>query len=192
MAAALLVGIAAGCGDEAGDTVSDEPPWCLADIALPDDADAIGAALAAMPDEHNGARGELMTSTERIELSYDEPLEGMPSIQALSVDALERAFPEAAELTGFEVMETMLEAGLEPVDPGGVTGELDQISMDPKADLVWATGDTVELGETTADDIRAPSVTFASPDGRWIFTIMASNDDLRVELVEEFCDAVDR
>jgi hypothetical protein len=44
-------------------------------------ADAIEVALAAMPDEHNGAQRELMTSTERIEVLYHEPFEETPSIR---------------------------------------------------------------------------------------------------------------
>jgi hypothetical protein len=58
--------------------------------------------------------------------------------------------------------------------------------MEPDADLVWATGDTIEVGEVPAEDIRAPSVIFADPDGRWIFTAIAATAELRVGLVEAF------
>lgn len=185
----------AGCGDDDGDDDGDDaaaadPPWCLSEISLPDDAETIEATLATMPDEFAGEPRELTTSAERIDVYYDEPLEGAPSLQAISVDALEGAADGTVELTGFEAMEILLAAGQEPVGPGGVTGEMDEISVEPDDDLVWATGDAVEVGETPADDIRAPSVTFADPDGRWIFTVIASTPEQRVDLVEAFCTAV--
>ena len=142
-----------------------------------------------MPVEFNAHEREVVSSPERIELYYDEPLEGMPSIQASSVDALQRAFPQAGDLSAFEAMEIMLEAGLEPVDPGGITGEMDEVFLEPDAGLVWATGDTIERVEAPEDDIRAPSMVFADPDGRWIFTALAATEELRVELVEAFCAA---
>lgn len=192
IAAVIVLTVLAGCGDSGDngdDIAAEKPPWCLSSIGLPDNAHAIGAVLAGMPDEHNGVRRELVASAERIAVFYDEPLEGTPSIQVFSIDTLKRVFPEANELTMFEIMEIILEAGAEPVDPGGVAGEPDEISMDPQADLLWATGDTVEVGDTSTDDVRAPSVMFADPDGSWIFNIVASTPELRVDLVQAFCDA---
>ena len=82
-----------------------------------------------------------------------------------------------------------MEAGLEPVDPGGITGEMDEVFLEPDAGLVWATGDTIVRAEASEDDIRAPSMVFADPDGRWIFTAIAATAELRVGLVEAFCSA---
>lgn len=186
---ALVAASVGGCGDD-DDGAAGEPPWCLSGVRLPDDAETVEATLAALPAEFNSHQQELVSSPERIEVYYDEPLEGMPSLQAVSVDALEQAFPQAGELSAFEALEIMLEAGIEPVDPGGITGEMDEVFLEPDAGLVWATGDTIERAETPEDDIRAPSMVFADPDGRWIFTALAATEELRVELVEAFCAAI--
>ena len=71
----VLVAVVGGCGDDG-------------------DGDEVEATLAAMPDEFAGATRDLVTSAERIEVFYDEPLEGTPSVQAISIDALEAAAPD--------------------------------------------------------------------------------------------------
>ena len=177
----VVVGVVA-CGDSDPDSATSEAPWCLADVTLPQDRDTIETMLGGLPDDINGQPRDLRPSEVRIDVFYDEPLDGMPSIQAISVDAFESAFPEAGDLTAFGLMEILLEAGAEEVDPGGVYSEPDEVVMDAESNLVWATGWTIEL------DTRAPSVMFADPGGRWIFNVLAATDASRVELVEAFCD----
>lgn len=187
-----LTTVLASCGDD-GDDAAADPPWCLSDIELPDDAEAIEATLAAMPEQLAGQQRQLTTSpdpdVERIEVYYEEALEGTPSLWAVNIEPMTTFLDAEEEPAALEVMEIMLEAATDPVDPGGTTVEIEEVSMDPDADLVWATGDSIEVGETPAEDIRGPSMMFADPDGGWIFNIVASTPELRVELVEAFCDA---
>ena len=182
--AAILLAVMspAACGDDPI-TVADRPPWGLSEIALPDDAGAVEATMAALPDELAGEPRQLGSDDWVFRVTYEEPLEGMPSVQAFEVAALGRQSPEGTDLTAFETMAIYLQAAAEEVDPGGVYSEIEQVSMDPTEALVWATGLTIE------NETRAPSVTFADPDGGWIFTVMASTPELRVELVEAFCAA---
>lgn len=174
--------VTTACGNTDADTPAGDPPWCLVEAALPVDREDVEAVLDALPESIDGDARRLQISDERLEVLYDEPLEGMPSIQVISVDAVEVAFGQT--FTAFELLEIMLEAGVEEVDPGGVYGEMDEVAMDPEADLVWATGWTIEL------DTRAPSMVFADPDGRWIYNILAASDASRFELVETFCNAI--
>lgn len=182
--AILLVAAVLGACGGGDDTAADQPPWCLPDVVLPGDADAVEAVLAALPDEIGGDQRDLGSRDGMIQVTYEEPLEATPSISALSVTALERAFPEAGDLRAFDYMEMIVEVSEEEVDmPGGVTGEVHEISMDPGADLVWVTGLTIENGA------QAHGVLFADPDSDWAFEVLASTPALRVELVEAFCES---
>lgn len=181
--------VVAACGD--GDTGdADEPPWGLADMELPDTAAEIEAAFGAMPDEIDGMARELDAFGESIRVTYEEPLEGMPSVEAFYVRALEdwaraEGFGDDTEVVAYDYMEMLLAMAEEDVDPGGVSGKIDETSsMDPDADLIWATGWGYQ------DDTTAYSVVFAHPDSDWVFTMLASTPELRINLVQAFCEAV--
>lgn len=187
LALTIVVGSVA-CGDGDGAT-TDEPPWCLEDVELPADDAAIAAVFDAMPEEIDGQPNEQLTFDSRLHVSYEEAIEGTPSMMAVDLSPLEQAMPEAGEMNGLRYMEIVMEFGEEEVDPGGVTGTIDQTSMDPSAGLVWGVGTTIEVGTTPDSDVVAPSMMFADPDGNWIFNVTASTDEMLVEIVRAFCDA---
>lgn len=187
LALAFVVGLA-GCGD-GDEAVTGEPPWCLDDVELPADETAIEGAFAAMPEEIDGKPKELTTDGSGLGVSYEEAIEGTPSMMAIDLSPLEQAMPEGEEMNGLRYMEIALEVGQEEVDPGGVTGTIDQSSIDPSAGLVWAIGSTIEVGTSPDSDVVAPSMIFADPEGKWVFNVTASTDDMLVEIVNAFCDA---
>jgi hypothetical protein len=183
-----LVGALAACGDE-DDAAGDEPPWGLEDVELPADEAAIAAVFEAMPDEIDGRSKELLTDESKLHVSYEEAIEGTPSMMAVDLSPLTQAMPEAGEIDGLRYLEIVMEVGPEEVDPGGVTGTIDQVSLDPSAGLVWGVGTTIEVGTTPELDVVAPSMLFAEPDGDWVFNVTASTEEMLVEIVTAFCEA---
>lgn len=183
-----LAGGVAACGD-GNDAVSGEPPWCLEDVELPVDEPAIAAVFEAMPEEIDGRPKELTTFDSRLHVSYEEAIEGTPSMMAIDLGPLQQTMPEGGEMNGLRYLELVTEVGEEEVDPGGVTGTIDQVSMDPSAKLVWGIGTTIEVGTTPDSDVVAPSMMFANPEGDWVFHVTASTDEMLVEVVGAFCDA---
>lgn len=192
LALVIATGIAAcGDGDDAtsDDATTDEPPWCLDSVVLPTDETGIEAVFQAMPQEIDGKPKEVASFDSRLHVGYEEAIEGTPSMMAFDLGPLAAAMPEGGEMNGLRYMEIVMEVGGEEVDSGGVTGTIDQTSMEPSTGLVWGTGTTIEVGATPDSDVVAPSMMFAEPDGDWVFTVTASSDEMLLEVLGAFCHA---
>lgn len=180
LAVLLGAGSVAACGDDDEATAAAEPPWCLETVTLPADAEAVQAVMAGLPEEFDGVPRSLTSDDVRVEVTYDEPLEGTPSIQALTLGQMPSK-PGAGPMTAYDYL--LVATATDDVEPGGVSTQVDQQSMDPEADLVWSTG-TAQEG-----DRQAYSMLFADPGSDWVYTVLAASPEERVELVEAFCDS---
>jgi hypothetical protein len=91
--------------------------------------------------------------------------------------------PRGDEATPIDYLDLLVQAVEEPVDPGGVSGTIDQVSETAEVGLVWGTG------TTTHDDTVAASMVFADADGEWVFTLVAPSPSDRLGLLDAFCTA---
>lgn len=178
-----LVAVVACGGDDSETATPAEPPWCLAEVAVPDTDEAVVATFEAMPGEFGGYERRLTRDLERINITYEEALEGTPSIQAIPMTLLRQVLPQGDLATPVDYLDLLAAAAEEPAEAGGVSGSIDEVSPTSDENVVWGTG------TTTQDDIVASSMMFAAPDGEWVFTLIAPSPDDRVALLDAFCEA---
>jgi hypothetical protein len=162
MAVTVLV---AACGDDdAGPVRSDDPPWGLTGIEMPDaEADVI-AVLQALPavDGHQPA------------FDMEEEF-GYPS-------AIYYEMEEYGLRVVISAVPMMGEPPLESFDPDMDEAEgwtIEATALDPNSDLLWMAGTNEVLY----------GVMWADPDGSWVFAVQADTAESRVKLVHAFITA---
>lgn len=174
----VVAGLAAGaCG---GDAFSDEPPWGLDSVEMPNHEADVVAVFAAFPDEidgrslSGGGPGGYWAMYGESDVAW--------SIGAMPSELLQNPQPgietPADWVTDFASM------------PGGATVEASAI--DPTGDLVWVATSAVfqDLSEDPPRGGPIYMVSWAKPNGSWAFSLQADSEAGRVALVHAFVTAV--
>jgi hypothetical protein len=150
------------------------PPWGLEGIALPDSADGVAAALAALPAELVGrARADAPGRFEgALRVEYGSGDGGEPlALQATPLAGIAAAL--GTEVTAPEWFETM-------------TSDIDIEIGSPDADagLMWV------AASTQADDETVSLAIWCLSDGSWYFDAVGPTPEARATLVAAFVAAV--
>lgn len=153
------------------ETLSAEPPWGLAAIALPDTAEAIGDVLDAMPAEVDGVQAE-MRDGQTVMYGADERSFG---INVLPLSDFQE-FSGIPDMNTTDVLAQLVESGeLESV-------EYQDLDSDGLV-LLAATG--------MGNGVLQYTALWAGPEGEWLFTVVANTSEVEAELVHAFIGAVE-
>jgi hypothetical protein len=164
MAATVLT---AACGDGDAESVrSDEPPWGLTGIEMPDTEAEVIAVLQALP----GIDGRQPTFEMDEDFSiasaiYDE------SEEEGAFGVVINAAPDSAPLESFAAFEA-------------TGGNIEASAGDPDGDLIW-----MAFGPSPEDEFESFALWWADPDGSWGFLAVADTAEVRIELVHAFITA---
>ena len=179
----LLLLAVTSCGGE----LSDEPPWGLDTIELPDREAEVAAVFAAFPDEIDGFS---RWSIHRTGVSYGEldpdgvavdPY-ALGFINSLPLEqVIEMVAPLDTDWTTIEWL-TWVASPTSPFPP------VEASALDPSRELVW-------VATREADRPEKPGVFmvhWAKPDGSWTFSLQANSEAGRRQLVDAFLTAASR
>jgi hypothetical protein len=168
----LIVLVAAGaCG---GDALSDEPPWVLDSIDMPDTEEEIAAVMAALPDEIDGLS---RSGGGTYGVMYGEPgvfwiVQGQPS--------------EQIEMLGMPGVKTPVD-WLEYVGSGRAADRTIEAQA-LTGDVLWVT--TNAEWETAPGQMgTAYLLDWAAAGGDWVFFIQAGSEAGRTALIDAFVTA---
>jgi hypothetical protein len=155
--------LGAACGDDdAGPVASDEPPWGLTGIEMPDTEAEVIAVFEAMPaiDGHQPVSG------------LDEDF-GLPFV----------TYYEYEEGEGEELEVKGLRIGAapepEPLEVFPEAWNIEASAVDPDSDLLWMAG----------GDEEGFGLIWAASDGSWLFYASADTAEVRVKLIHAFITA---
>lgn len=176
----LFVLILAACGGEERETAS--PPWGLDTVVLPRDEAALRALAAALPAEVAGralADREFSTGA-RYGARYAAPGKPEAFVGAVIRENVEGFEPELTATGYLEV----LASGFEEHGFEGTPVEIEARASGPEAPLAYL------VWTSTRDGHPWYAVSWAEPDGDWLFSVSADAPETRAALVAAFSEAV--
>ncbi len=150
-------------------SLSDEPPWGLDQIDMPNTEADVIAGFEAMPviDGHQPTLSMMGQGDLYPTATYYESEEGGfgVEIQAFADDDLH-------ELISPDVMEGW---------------NIEGFAVEPDSELIW-----VAAGPAPEDEVDAFAVLWADPDGSWRFHALADTAEFRTKLVHAFVEAANQ
>lgn len=152
-------------GDETP-VLSEDPPYGLAGVELPDTEAEVIAVFEAMPaiDGRQPVLSQMGGDELYPTATYYQSEEGGFGVEI-------QAFPDA------DPLESLTAAGAEGWN---VEGQ----AVDPDSDLIW-----MAAGPAPEDEFDVFALVWADPGGSWRFFAVADTAEFRVELVDAFVTA---
>lgn len=167
----LIVLVAALAGGACGghQVSSDDPPWGLDGIDLPDTDEQVAAVFAALPE---GIDGRITEGPQPPIARTYRPTSPNPGDSPIYW----QIWAENAQERPWTVTEWIAEQATMP--------QTEASSTDETGNLVWVASSSVAEQQWTAYGLM-----WANPDGSWLFMVLADSEAGRRRLVEAFITA---
>ena len=156
-------------------STSQQAPFGLESVTLPEGSDQIGAVLADMPTTLRGLEANEPTADgPQVGLSYGTDRE--LALVAMDWSAEEGGFPAS---TAGELLPRFAESG-----------EVDVAESDLEGPLLWFTGENHSLNEQGEVLQTFWTMWWGDPSSGWVFAVNAPSEEDGVALVEAFVESV--
>lgn len=171
---AVLLAVTSGActsGEVEGGTLSNDPPWGLDGVEMPETADEVEQLIDLMPEVVGEAeKGEVAPRS----VAYF----GGDNRMSLNVNSI----GEIREFAGSETM-TLAEF-LTLMLGSGELQEIEASQLDEGERLVWASASVLADGQTIF------VASWGQPDGEWGFNVEADTPQARTALIHAFVETV--